>query len=242
MTSRIIHSGLLPDLRKLPATRRRLANFSFFCCEASVFIFSRISRLSASHVDFLEQFLDAFGAHHGDEFAGEFLVELALALVADHFALPQVRHFAGIDDDERFEIENALEFAQSDVEQVADAAGQALEEPDVRAGARQFDVAQAFAAHARQRDFDAALIADHAAMLHALVLAAQAFPIGDRSENAGAEQSVALRLEGPVIDGLRLGDFAMGPAPDFFRRRQTKFEWNRNRRSNLLDHTEKNGT
>ena len=38
-------------------------------------------------VDLLEQFLDAFGAHHGDELAGEFLVELALALVGDHFAL-----------------------------------------------------------------------------------------------------------------------------------------------------------
>src|SRR5579875_2892184 len=43
MTSRIIHSGLLPDLRKLSTTRRRLAYFSFFCAEVSVFIFSRIS-------------------------------------------------------------------------------------------------------------------------------------------------------------------------------------------------------
>ncbi len=41
----------------------------------------------AFDVDFLEQFLDSLGAHHGDEFAGEFLVELALALVGDDFAL-----------------------------------------------------------------------------------------------------------------------------------------------------------
>ena len=34
-------------------------------------------------VDLLEQFLDALGAHHGDELAGEFLVELPLALVGD---------------------------------------------------------------------------------------------------------------------------------------------------------------
>ena len=119
-----------------------------------------------------------------------------------------------------FEIEHALELAQRDVEQVADAARQSLEEPHVRAGAGQFDVAQALAAHARQRHFDAALIADHAAMLHALVLAAQAFPVGYGSEDARAEQPVALRLEGPVIDGLRLGDFAVGPAPDLFRRSQ----------------------
>src|SRR5580700_951514 len=57
-------------------------------------------------------------------------------------------------------------------------------------------------------------------MLHALIFAAEALPIGDRSENAGAEKPVALRLKGPVIDGLGLGHFAMGPAPDFFRARQ----------------------
>ena len=99
-------------------------------------------------VDLLQQLLDAFGAHHGDEFSGEFLVELALALVGDDFALLQFGYFAGIDDHERFEIEHALQFAQRDVQQVADAAGQALEEPDMRAGAGQFDMAQPLAAHA----------------------------------------------------------------------------------------------
>ena len=118
-------------------------------------------------------------------------------------------HFAWIDDDEGFVIENALQFAQRDVEQVADAAGQAFEKPDVRAGAGQLDMAQAFAPHARQRHFDAALIADDAAVLHALVFAAETFPIGYWSENARAEQAIALGFESPVIDGLRLGDFTM---------------------------------
>ena len=72
----------------------------------------------------------------------------------------------------------------------------------------------------RQRDFHAALVADHAAVLHALVLAAQALPVGDRAEDAGAEQAVALRLEGAVVDRLRLGDFAVRPAADLFRRSQ----------------------
>src|SRR5258708_12522127 len=57
-------------------------------------------------------------------------------------------------------------------------------------------------------------------MLHALVLAAETFPVGDRAENARAEQAVALRLEGTVVDGFRLGHFPMRPAPDFFRGRQ----------------------
>jgi hypothetical protein len=42
-TSRIIHSGLLLDLRNASTTLRRLANFSFFCTEFSVRIFSRSS-------------------------------------------------------------------------------------------------------------------------------------------------------------------------------------------------------
>jgi hypothetical protein len=54
-------------------------------------------------------------------------------------------------------------------------------------------------------------------MLHALVLAAQALPIGDRTEDARAEQTVALGLEGAVIDSLRLGHFAMGPTANLFR-------------------------
>ena len=50
-----------------------------------------------------------------------------------------------------------------------------------------------------------------------LYFAAQAFPVGDRTENFGAEQAVALRLEGAVIDGFRLGDFAVRPGADFLR-------------------------
>ena len=171
-------------------------------------------------VDLLEQFLDAFGAHHGDEAAGEFLVELAFALVGDDFTAAQTGIVARLHDDVGFEVEDALEFAQGDVEQVPDAAGQALEEPYVRTGAGQFDMSQAFPADARQRNFHAALVANDAAVLHALILAAQALPILGGAEDAGAEQPVALRLEGPVVDGLRLGDFSMAPAPDFFRRGQ----------------------
>jgi len=57
-------------------------------------------------------------------------------------------------------------------------------------------------------------------VLHALVLAAEALPVSDRAKDAGAEEAIALRLEGAVVDGLRLGDFAMRPRADFFRRRQ----------------------
>jgi len=70
-------------------------------------------------------------------------------------------------------------------------------------------VAKTLTADLRQGDFDAALVADDAAVLHALVLAAQAFPVRDRTEDFGAEQAVTLGLEGAVVDGLRLGDFTV---------------------------------
>jgi hypothetical protein len=58
-------------------------------------------------------------------------------------------------------------------------------------------------------------------MLEPLVLAAQALVILDRSEDLGAEQPVALRLEGSVVDGFRLTDFAVGPGTDLVGRGQT---------------------
>ena len=73
-------------------------------------------------------------------------VELAeLGLVLDDFALLDGR-VAWIDDDVGLEVEDGFELTQRDVEQVADARRQALEEPDVRAGAGELDVAEALAA------------------------------------------------------------------------------------------------
>ena len=172
-------------------------------------------------VDALEKLLDSLGAHHGLEASGTvLLVEFAeLRLVFDYFAL-FYRSVARLNYDIGLEVEHGLEVAQRNVEQVADTARQAFEEPHVRAGRSQLDVPQAFAADLRERDFHATLVADYAAMLHALVFAAEALPISYRAKDAGAEQSVPLRLEGAIVNGLRLGDFAVRPAPDFFRRRQ----------------------
>src|ERR1700736_1832872 len=91
----------------------------------------------------------------------------------------------------------------------------------MRARRCQLDMSKALTANFAERDFHAALIADDAAVLHALVLAAQAFPIGDRAKNFGAKETVTLGFERTVIDGLRLGNFSVRPRADFFRARQT---------------------
>jgi hypothetical protein len=55
-------------------------------------------------------------------------------------------------------------------------------------------------------------------VLQALVLAAQALVVLDRSEDLRAEEPIALRLERPVVDGLGLLDLAVRPRADHVRR------------------------
>ena len=94
--------------------------------------------------------------------------------------------------------------------------GHALEKPDVRNRHGQFNVPHAFAADAGQGDFNAATVADDAAVLDAFILAAGAFPVLDGAENALAKQAAFFRLEGAVIDGFGVFDFALGPGADGF--------------------------
>ena len=124
-------------------------------------------------------------------------------------------------DDRGGEVEDLLELARRDVEQVADAARHALEEPDVRDGRGEVDVAHPLAAHLLARHLDAAALADDPLVADALVLAAIALPVLRRTEDALAEQAVALRLEGAVVDGLGLGDLAHRPVTDLLRGSET---------------------
>src|SRR3546814_14423808 len=75
-------------------------------------------------------------------------------------------------------------------------------------------MAHPLATDLRDGDLDAALLADDALVLHALVLAAQAFVILDRAEDARAEQAVTLGLERAIVDRLGLLDLAERPRAD----------------------------
>src|SRR5699024_10803469 len=93
----------------------------------------------------------------------------------------------------------------------------ALEVPDVRDRRGQLDVAHALAADLGAGDFNAALVADLALVADALILAAVAFPVLGRSKNALAEQTVALRLQGTVVDGFGFFNLAVAPGTDLIR-------------------------
>src|SRR5690606_18932519 len=86
---------------------------------------------------------------------------------------------------------------------------------------------------AAQGDFHAALFADDALELHALVLAAQALIVLGRAEDARAEQAVTLGLERTVVDGLGLLDLAVRPRQDFFWARDVDLDLIEGRRDRL---------
>ena len=72
----------------------------------------------------------------------------------------------------------------------------------MRAGAGEIDMAHALASNLDQGHFNAALLADNAAMLQSLVFFAKAFVVLDRAKYLGTEQTIALRLKGTVINRL----------------------------------------
>src|SRR5690606_34380072 len=120
----------------------------------------------------------------------------------------------------RGEVDDLLEVLGRQVQQVAQARGHALEVPDVGDGSSELDVAHPLAADLRAGHLDAAALADDALEADALVLAARAFPVPGGAEDALAEEPVLLRLEGAVVDGLRLLDLTVRPTADVVGRRQ----------------------
>ncbi len=175
--------------------------------------------------DLGEVHADQHVAHgFGADFGGEAVIAeffLATEILVFRQELVQLqRGQAGLGDDVVFEVKNAFDVLQRHVEDHGDPRRQRLQEPDVGNRRGQFDVTHAFAPDARQGDFDTALFADNALVLHALVLAAQTFVVLGRTEDAGAEQAVAFGLERAVVDGFGLLDLTERPRQDLFRRSQ----------------------
>src|SRR5688572_29398882 len=170
-------------------------------------------------VDGLQQLEDRLGAHARVELVAVLLDRLEVHLVRQELAALERRH-ARVDDHEGLEVEHALEVPERHVDHQADARGQRLQEPDVRDRARELDVPHALAPDLRLRHLDAALLAHDAAVLQALVLAAQALVVLHRPEDLRAEQAVPLRLERAVVDRLGLAHLAVRPGLDHLRRRK----------------------
>src|SRR6218665_4157249 len=173
----------------------------------------------ASHelyVGFLEKVENSLAAHFGAE-GFVFAHELSVFFFADDRLLVEAG-VACFHHDVGFAVENFLDLFQGEIQNGGDKGRQGTKEPDVGYGSSELDVAETLTAYLRLGYFHAALLADHAAILHALVLAAKALVILDRAKDFGAEKAVTLRLERTVVDRLRLLHFAKRPFADHFRR------------------------
>src|ERR1035437_3790898 len=84
-------------------------------------------------------------------------------------------------------------------------------------GHGEFDVPHALTAHAGERHFHAATVADDAAMLDAFILATGTFQVLDRTENAFAIQAALFGLERTVVDGFGILDFPFRPGTNGIR-------------------------
>ena len=101
-------------------------------------------------------------------------------------------------------VDDLVELLGRNAEQITNFVGQALEVPNVHNGHHQVDVTHALTTHLLLGDFHTATVTHNAFVANALVLAAVAFVILDRTENPFAEQTIAFRLVGAVVDRLRL--------------------------------------
>src|SRR5690606_14360048 len=155
--------------------------------------------------------------HAGLKLVAVLLLVLAVLVFGRKLLFGQ-RRLAGIDDDVRGEVEHQLQGPRRHVQQQPHAGRDALEEPDVRHGRGQLDVAHALPTHLGAGDLHAAAVAHDAAVAHPLVLAAVALPVLRRTENPLAVQTVPLGLEAAVVDGFRLYDLTAGPGPNLLGR------------------------
>ena len=135
---------------------------------------------------------------------------------------------AGIQHDVAGKIQHLLQRPGADVQQACPCGtGNALEIPDMAIpGAASSMWPMRSRRTLALGDLHAALIADHALEAGALVLAAVALPVLGGPEDALAEQAVALRLQGAIVDGFRLGNLAVRPLREFFPATPDRFEWN----------------
>ena len=175
----------------------------------------------AVEVDAYEEVVDGFGTHLGDELVGVGVFEL-LVFLGHLFEEFEVLVFGeevvdgnlvgqntGLDDYVALIIYNGVELLGGDAKEVANLVGERTEIPDVGYGNDELDVASALTTHFLLGDLHAATVAHDALVADALVLAAVALVVLGRTEDALAEEAVALGLVGTVIDDLWFQHFAV---------------------------------
>ena len=176
------------------------------------------------NVDALQQLLDGLCAHANAEGSVIHFTVFEVLLVGQHHTLGQGCR-TGIQHDVLRKVQHLLELLGRDIEHQRHAGGDRLEIPDVGYGRSQLNVTHSLTANLLCGHIHAALFAlvDFLAV-RVLILTAHTSAVLRGTENALAEQTADLSFQRSVVDGLGLGDLAVRPFSDHFRRRQTNFD------------------
>src|SRR5882672_9002491 len=176
-----IHSGLLPDSMKASMSFRRLDSRLILVSE---FVFAMSSRTFTTSdgrsMDFRSSWTASAPMRASNSSPCSSMDSRYISSVSNCPRCSEVMPGSTTTKASKY---STRSISQGHVEHETDARRQRLQEPDVRGGARQLDMAHALAAHLGLSHFDAALLAHHAAMLQALVLAAQALVVLHRPED-----------------------------------------------------------
>ena len=176
------------------------------------------------YVDAGQQLLDGLGAHAHAELASVHLAVLHVLLLGKD-GTGHEGGVTGIQHHVLGEVQHLLQLLGGDVQHQGHTGGDGLEVPDVGYGRGQLNVTHALAANLLGGDVHAALLAlDDLFTVGILIFAAHTSAVLGGTKDTLAEQAADLGLQGAVVDGLRLLNFAIGPLADHFRRCQTDFD------------------
>ena len=117
-------------------------------------------------------------------------------------------HHTGVNHDVALIIDNSIEFLGRYSQKISNLVGQRTEIPDMCYGYYKANVTCTLATYLLLGNLDTATIADIAFVANALVLTAGTLVVLGRTEDALAEQTVALRLISTIVDGLWFGNLA----------------------------------
>ena len=173
------------------------------------------------YVDAGQKLLDSLGTHANAELVAVHLAVLHVLLLVEN----GTRHEGGITGIQHHvlgEVQNLLQLLGGDIQHQSHTGRNGLEIPDMGYGRGQLDVTHALTADLLGGDVHAALLAlDDLFTVGILIFAAHAGAVLGGTEDALAEQTADLGLQGAVIDGLGLLNLAVRPLADHFRRCQT---------------------
>ena len=204
-----IHSGRLPLCRKASTIDyfEALDNLCLFLAVCVLELFPQLRRKLIA-IDLGKQLLNCFCADSGFKIILVFFPHLPILPFGEDLAFLQ-RGETGIDDDIICKIQNLFQHTRCQVQHQTHSARDTLKVPDMADRGCKFNVPHSFTADFALRHFDTAAVADLALIADLLILAAVAFPVLRRSENALTEETVTLRFQCTVIDRLRLFHFAV---------------------------------